>query len=157
MVDCYIAIGSNLGDRIANTNGAIKLLRSNRNIKVEKISSLMETDPQGGPPQSKFLNQVLKIKTSLSAQKLLEAIRVIEDKLGRIRSIKNGPRTIDLDILLYGDKEIRNAQLTVPHPRMFERSFVVIPLLEIEPDIFDKLATLKPHKVKIKNLLGQSR
>ena len=157
MVDCYIALGSNLGDRTANVFKAIDLLKSNPKIEVEKISSLIETNPQGGPSQGKFLNQVLKIKTSLSAESLLEVIHNIENKLGRIRSIRNGPRTIDLDILLYADKEIRNASLKIPHPRMFDRLFVIMPLLEIEPDIFDKIEILKPYKNKIKKLVNESK
>lgn len=135
----YIALGSNLGDRHFNINKAIEYLKANQNIRVEKVSSIIETEPQGGPPQGKFLNAVVKIKTSLSCEELLRFLQDIENKLGRKRSIKNGPRTIDLDILLYGNKKIDEEDLKIPHPKMFERDFVLKPLLEIEPDIFGKL------------------
>jgi len=147
---CYIGLGSNLGNRQANINKAIEYLKSNSQIKIEKISSIIETEPQGGPPQGKFLNAVVKIKTSLAPQDLLRFLQDIEAKLGRTRLIRNGPRTIDLDILLYDNKVIDEPNLEVPHPRMFERDFVLKPLLEIEPDIFDRLEALKPYRDKLK-------
>ncbi|MCD6539418.1 MAG: 2-amino-4-hydroxy-6-hydroxymethyldihydropteridine diphosphokinase [Candidatus Omnitrophica bacterium] len=146
----YIGLGSNLGDRLVNINKAIEYLKENQDITVEKVSSIIETEPQGGPPQGKFLNAVVKIKTSLAPQDLLRFLQDIEAKLGRTRLIRNGPRTIDLDILLYDNKVIDEPNLEVPHPRMFERDFVLKPLLEIEPDIFDKLEGLKPYRDKLK-------
>ncbi|UCD15056.1 MAG: 2-amino-4-hydroxy-6-hydroxymethyldihydropteridine diphosphokinase, partial [Candidatus Omnitrophota bacterium] len=96
---------------------------------------IIETTPQGGPPQPKYLNGVVKIKTHLSARHLLNVLQTIEKRLGRRQLIKNGPRPIDLDILLYGDEVFRERDLVIPHPRMRKRAFVMNPLLEIEPDI----------------------
>jgi len=135
----YIGIGSNLGDRPANISQAIKELKSSRDIQIEKLSSVIETTPVGGPAQANYLNCVIKIKTEISAEALLNILRDIETKLKRVRTVKNGPRTIDLDILLYGEKKVDEPDLKVPHPRMFERDFVMNPLLEIEPDIISKL------------------
>lgn len=131
MVTSYIGIGSNLGDRRQNINRAISYLKDSDNIKVTKVSSIYETEPVGGPPQEKFLNGVIEIDTDLPPLDLLDRLEEIETKLGRVRSEKNDPRTIDLDILLYGDIQINNERLTVPHPRMREREFVLRGLREI--------------------------
>lgn len=131
----FIGLGSNLGNRSENIRSAIELLSSIPGIKLEKVSSVIETDPQGGPPQPKYLNCVAELDTILSAQEVLTVLNDIENKLGRVRGVKNGPRTIDLDILLYGDKKIDEPGLKIPHPRMLGRQFVMGPLLEIEPDI----------------------
>ncbi|MCM8823791.1 MAG: 2-amino-4-hydroxy-6-hydroxymethyldihydropteridine diphosphokinase [Candidatus Omnitrophica bacterium] len=135
MFTVFIGIGSNLGDRLKNIEEAINYLRSTEGVIVEKVSSLIETEPVGGPPQGKYLNGVIKIKTSISPHKLLEILNTIEYRLGRKRGVINGPRTLDLDILLYGDLIIQDKDLTIPHPRMWEREFVIKPLLEIEPDL----------------------
>jgi len=155
MVSVYIGIGANLGNREDYINKAVEYLSSNPRIKVDKVSSLIETEPVGGPPQSKFLNCVVKIKTSLSSLTLLKSLQTMERNLGRVRTVKNGPRTIDLDILLYGEEIINKPDLKVPHPEMFNRLFVLIPLLEIEPEIFDKLAVLSSHKEKAFELLSR--
>ena len=131
----YIGIGSNLGDRLANINSAIEELKSNPEIRIEKISSIIETAPVGGPAQGNYLNGVIKIETEISARSLLYILQNIEKKLGRIRTVKDGPRTMDLDMLLYGDKIIKEPGLKVPHPKMLEREFVMKPLLEIEPNL----------------------
>ncbi|MFA5337872.1 MAG: 2-amino-4-hydroxy-6-hydroxymethyldihydropteridine diphosphokinase [Candidatus Omnitrophota bacterium] len=131
----YIGIGSNLGDRLANINSAIEELKSNPEIRIEKISSIIETAPVGGPAQGNYLNGVIKIETEISARSLLCILQNIEKKLGRIRTVKDGPRTMDLDMLLYGDKIINEPGLKVPHPKMLEREFVMKPLLEIEPNL----------------------
>jgi 2-amino-4-hydroxy-6-hydroxymethyldihydropteridine diphosphokinase len=100
--------------------------------KILKASRIIETRAIGGPKhQAKFLNAALKIKTSIAPQKLLRCLKAIEKGLGRTTTVRNGPRTIDLDILLYGDKIIRHKDLEVPHPRMCERAFVIKPLLEV--------------------------
>ena len=138
MQDCYIAFGSNLGDRQDNIRKAIARIESDPRVRIVKVSSVIESQPQGGPPQGSYLNCVAKIQTSLAPEELLDFLQDIESKLGRIRGVKNGPRTIDLDILLYGDRIISEDNLQVPHPRMFERQFVLGPLLEIEPGILDK-------------------
>ncbi len=132
MITCYIGIGSNLGDRQRIIKSAVKKIKALKDTRVIKASRLIETKPVGGPAgQSKFLNGVLKIKTNFPPKRLLKKLKIIEQELGRIRTIRNGPRTIDLDILFYGDRVINTKELIVPHPRMFEREFVMKPLLEI--------------------------
>jgi len=145
MITSFIGVGSNLGNRQDNITQAISYLKAEKGITVEKMSTLIETDPQGGPPQGKYLNGAIKIKTTLSAYGLLKVLHSIEDRLGRERLVRFGPRTIDLDILLYGDETIDEQDLIVPHPKMFERKFVLESLLEIEPE-------LKSHHVFIMNL-----
>lgn len=136
MSSCFIALGSNLGDRKKNIELALEFLKRDPAIKICKISSLFETEPQGGAPQPKFLNGAAKLETSYSAQELLKKLQAIEVKLGRkAPHPKNHPRSIDLDILLYGDVKINEEDLQVPHPRMWERSFVTVPLKEIAPEI----------------------
>lgn len=129
---CYLGIGSNLGDRRENIKTAIEEINSLKNTKVIKASKLIETKPQGGPlKQNDFLNGALKINTELSPGILLKQLKRIERGLGRKSTVRNGPRVIDLDILLYGDKIIDTKRLIIPHPRMFERDFVITPLSEI--------------------------
>jgi 2-amino-4-hydroxy-6-hydroxymethyldihydropteridine diphosphokinase len=131
-MDVFIGIGSNLGNRLDNIEKAIERLKSVPDIEVEKVSSIIETNPQGGPPQPKYLNGAIKINTELSARGLLKVLQEIENQLGRKRLVKNGPRTIDLDILLYGDKKIDESDLKIPHPHMLKREFVMKPLFEIQ-------------------------
>ncbi len=134
MSTVFLGLGSNLGDRLANITAALNCLREVEGIAIDKVSSFYETEPQDAPGP-KYLNGVIKVITDLSPKEVLFATQAIEKRLGRERPFKNAPRTIDLDILLYGDKEIRDDDLTVPHPRMFKRKFVMKPLLEIEPGI----------------------
>jgi len=131
MTTCYIAFGSNLGDRKKTIDAALEKLRNCAGIEVSRVSSIIETDPVGGPPQGKFLNGVAEVHTDLAPRELLECLQKIESELGRVRSEKNAPRTIDLDILLYGDEKIDEPGLKVPHPRMHEREFVMKPLKEL--------------------------
>jgi 2-amino-4-hydroxy-6-hydroxymethyldihydropteridine diphosphokinase len=131
----YIGLGSNLGDREKNIEKAINLLKKTEKTKVNKASSLYETEPQGYEKQNKFLNGALELETSLSPFELLKALQGIEKKLGRRRVIKWGPRTIDLDILLYDDLEIDEKDLKIPHPEMLKRTFVLVPLKEIAPHL----------------------
>lgn len=132
MVTCYLGIGSNLGDRQKNIRLAIKKIKTLEDTKVIKVSKLMETEPRGGPKnQPKFLNAALKIKTNTPPLILLSRLKKIEKELGRIKTVRFGPRPIDLDILFYGDKIINRKDLKVPHPKVFEREFVIKPLLEI--------------------------
>ena len=126
----YIGIGSNMGRRKANIHKALEFLKR-QNIKIKKISRIIETEPVDGPRQAKFLNAAVKTETDLSPQRLLDILKDIEKKMGRKKTIKNGPRPIDLDILLYADKIIKSKRLTVPHPRMLKRDFVMVPLLEV--------------------------
>ncbi len=142
MVESYIGLGSNLGDRRKNIEKALELIKAIPSVKIVKSSSLYESQPQGCPPGSPdFLNSVLKIKTSLPAPELLRQLRDIENKLGRKRTKqRNAPRGIDLDILLYGRKRINLPRLKIPHPRLKERTFVLKPLKEIAPRIIRSLA-----------------
>ena len=107
-MEVFIAIGSNRGNRAENIQKAIDLLKDCQGVTLEKVSSIIETEPEGGPPQEKYLNAVVKIKTSHSARELLIILQAIESQLGRKRVIKDGPRTIDLDILLYGSSSLFN-------------------------------------------------
>lgn len=131
----YLGIGSNLGDKAYNIEAAIEHLKKIEGLKVKKVSSLYETEPIGGPPQGKFLNGVVEVEATISAQDLLSKLKEIEQNLGRKTFIPNGPRTIDLDILLYQDLVIDDENLKVPHPRMNQRKFVLEPLAEIAPDL----------------------
>lgn len=131
MVVCYLGIGSNLGNRRANIKKALDYLKKTKGIKLEKKSWIYETKPIGGPHQGKFLNAAVKIQTSLSPILLLRTLKKIEKTLGRTKTVRFGPRPIDLDILLYGNKIINQKDLVIPHPRMFEREFVLKPLREI--------------------------
>ncbi len=139
MVKCFIGVGSNLGDREASIKKAVSLLRKAK-IKIIKKSSLTETRPIGGPKQGKFLNGAIEVETGLGPFKLLKSLKTIEKKLGRTRAAKNSPRIIDLDILFYGDEVIRTSRLTIPHPRMRQRSFVIRPLKEIAPEIVKSMS-----------------
>jgi 2-amino-4-hydroxy-6-hydroxymethyldihydropteridine diphosphokinase len=132
MAICYLGIGSNLGDRRKNIRLAIGKIKALRNTTVVKSSRIVETSPLGGPPgQEKFLNAVLKVDTDITPINLLKRMKQIERDLGRKKTVRFGPRTIDLDMLFYADRIIDTKQLKVPHPRMFERDFVVGPLLEV--------------------------
>ena len=132
MAIVYLALGSNLGDRRALIDKALLLLKK-AGVKIVNISSIIETEPVGGPQQGKYLNAVIKARTSLSAEDLLNIIHKIERQLGRIRKILNGPRLIDIDILLYDELKLISRTLIIPHPRMLERAFVMEPLKEINP------------------------
>lgn len=134
MAIVFLGVGSNLGSRLKNITNAIDCLKNTAGIAVDKVSTFFETEPVGavGP---NYLNGVIKIRTGLSANHLLEKLQNIEKSLGRTRSFKNAPRIIDLDILLYNNCMINEPELRIPHPRMFERDFVMKPLLEIEPGI----------------------
>ena len=131
MVTCYIGIGSNLGNRRQYISKAIEGLKSVRGVAFKKSSTIYETEPVGGVPQGNFLNGVLEIETNLVPKALLKELNRIEDALGRKRTIKNGPRTMDLDILYYGDKVINNEDLVVPHPQIKSREFVLRGLREL--------------------------
>ena len=128
---CYIGIGSNLGDRAKYIKSAIEKLKETRGIEVKRVSKIYETEPVGGSKQGKYLNGVIEIETHLEPRELMAELEAIEKQLGRERSVKNAPRTIDLDILLYGDKKINKPDLKIPHPRMYEREFVMKPLKEL--------------------------
>jgi len=132
MAIVYLALGSNLGDRRHHIEKAVAELKS-CGVKVLKLSTVIETDPVGGPLQGKFLNAVLKAGTLHSPEELIVFIQSIERKLGRVKKVFQGPRVIDIDILLYDDIKLITPRLLIPHPRMLERSFVMEPLKEIAP------------------------
>ena len=132
-VRCFIGLGSNLGDRQRHIEDAVERLRNVPGVAVVRVSSLIETTPVGGPPQGNYLNGVVEIETTLWPRKLLKRLQEIENALGRVRAERWGPRTIDLDILLCGDEIVREPELTIPHPLMHERAFVLRPLAEIAP------------------------
>ncbi len=131
MVSCFIGIGSNLGQREEFIKSAVKKIKELKATKVIKVSKIIETNPVGGPAQRKFLNAAVKISTGLKPSELLKKLKRIERELGRTRTIRYGPRTIDLDILIYADKIINHRNLKVPHPKMFGREFVLKSLSEI--------------------------
>jgi 2-amino-4-hydroxy-6-hydroxymethyldihydropteridine diphosphokinase len=129
----YIGLGSNLGEREATIRRAIELLGAGGDIEVEAVSSLRETDPVGYEDQPRFLNGAAALTTYLTPQALLERLHEVERQLGRDRSgPRFGPRTIDLDLLLYGDERIDEPGLEVPHPRLTERRFALEPLAELD-------------------------
>jgi 2-amino-4-hydroxy-6-hydroxymethyldihydropteridine diphosphokinase len=132
----YIALGSNLGDRRAYLDRALQALREKRGIAVIRVSAYYETAPVGGPPgQGDFLNAAAELQTELGPEDLLRTLLEIEQGLGRVRDVRHGPRTIDLDLLLYGDLVRGGPELTLPHPRLHERQFVLQPLAEIAPNV----------------------
>ncbi|MCB9757834.1 MAG: 2-amino-4-hydroxy-6-hydroxymethyldihydropteridine diphosphokinase [Candidatus Omnitrophica bacterium] len=134
MPTVYLAYGSNMGDRQKNINAAVKLLNQAK-ITVTKISRAIETQPIGGIPQASYLNGALEAQTRLSPTQLLKQTKRIEHTIGRIHGLKNGPRPIDLDILLYGNLKIKNKGLQIPHPEIKKRKFVLNPLKEIAPNL----------------------
>jgi len=128
----FLGLGSNVGDREANLRAALRGLEA-RGFRVTALSSLYLTEPVDAPPQEWFLNAVAGGETALSPEALLRACLDTERALGRVRDVPRGPRTIDLDLLLYGDEVRDTPGLTLPHPRMHERRFVLVPLVEIAP------------------------
>ncbi len=129
----YLGIGSNIGDREDNCLKAISLLEEN-GLKITKRSSLHETEPWGVKNQPQFVNMAVEAETDLSPRELLVILKKIENAMGRLPEKKWGPRIIDIDILMYDDLKINEADLTVPHPLMHERAFVLVPLSEIAPE-----------------------
>jgi len=135
VTDAYLGLGSNLGDREALLRAAIAALDATPGVRVTSISSLYETPPWGPVPQGPYLNACVALDTTLSPRELLTLCLAIERDHGRERAIRWGPRTLDMDVLLYGDESIDEEGLIVPHPRMAERAFVLVPLAEIAPDL----------------------
>jgi 2-amino-4-hydroxy-6-hydroxymethyldihydropteridine diphosphokinase len=131
----YVALGSNLGDREATLRAAVDALAATEGVEVVAISRLIDTAPVGNIDQPRFLNGVVAVETELPARDLLDALLSIEQQFGRVREgvPPQGPRTLDLDLLVYGDAEIDEPGLRVPHPRLHERSFVLEPLADLAP------------------------
>src|SRR2546421_7443330 len=131
----YLALGSNMGDRRGNLAAALQQLREM--MEISAISSIYETEPVGYLEQGRFLNMVCSGKTGLSAQELLKRVKEIEKSLGRRPTFRNGPRPIDIDIFFYDELRVTQDDLTIPHPRLAERAFVLVPLAKIAPDKVD--------------------
>ena len=148
----YVGLGGNLGDRRALLDAAVEALRREPGIEVVAVSSYRETEPVGVVDQPSFLNGAVAVETTLSARELLDRLLAVERSLGRMRESeeRHGPRTIDLDLLLYGGETVDEPGLTVPHPRLAERAFALEPLVELDP------ALSLPDGRSLGALLGRS-
>jgi len=131
----FVGIGSNLGDREDNLRLAVELLSAEDGVVVTAVSEIRETEPVGPVEQGPFLNGAVRIETDLGPRELLERLLAVEQRLGRVREERWGPRTIDLDLLLYGDEILDEPGLTVPHPRLHERRFALEPLVDLAPSL----------------------
>jgi 2-amino-4-hydroxy-6-hydroxymethyldihydropteridine diphosphokinase len=138
-VTAYIALGSNLGDREANIRRALELLATSEGVRLDRVSTLIESDPVLVTEQPRFINGVCSIETTLAPLALLRRLQEIEREVGRRPTYRYGPRIVDLDLLLYGDERIDEPDLQVPHPRLGERAFVLGPLEEIAPDVWEEV------------------
>jgi 2-amino-4-hydroxy-6-hydroxymethyldihydropteridine diphosphokinase len=133
-----IGLGSNLGDRRATLEGAIAALAASPGVDVRRVSSFRETEPVGGPPgQGTYLNAAAVLETRLDPVELLHILQAIETRFGRVRTVRWGERTLDLDLLLFDNRIIQSPELTVPHPRLADRRFVLEPLAEVAPDAIE--------------------
>jgi 2-amino-4-hydroxy-6-hydroxymethyldihydropteridine diphosphokinase len=130
-----LGLGANLGDRLEALQAAIDVFARDPAVDLAAVSSVYETDPVGGPDQPQFLNAVLLIETSLSPVEVLALAHLAESELARVRDVRWGPRTLDVDILNYGQVERDEDVLTLPHPRAAQRGFVLVPLVEVAPDL----------------------
>ena len=133
LATAYLCLGSNLGEREENLSRALTLL--SLEVDLKEVSSIYETEPVGYKEQPLFLNLVCRVATNLPPEEILHLAKDIETRMGRVPSFPNAPRIIDIDILFYNDKIIETLNLTIPHPRLKERAFVLIPLAEIAPDL----------------------
>ncbi|MGA7624611.1 MAG: 2-amino-4-hydroxy-6-hydroxymethyldihydropteridine diphosphokinase [Candidatus Acidiferrales bacterium] len=150
MAKVYLSLGSNLGDRAQNIARSIEALAA-RGIRLMKQSSLYETEPVELRAQEWFLNSVIEVETNKTPQELMHQVLEIERGMGRIRTAPKGPRIIDMDILLYGLRTVREPNLEIPHPRMADRRFVLVPFAEIAPD-----AVHPTYKKTIAELLAET-
>lgn len=138
MTIAHIGIGSNVGDRTTFCRRAVAELEATDSIEIDAVSSLYETAPLGGPPQRSFVNLVAQASVGIEPRPLLEICQAIEHRLGREPSdVRWGPRVVDLDILTFGEEKIVEPDLEIPHPRMTQRRFVLVPLLEVDPGASD--------------------
>lgn len=135
MDQACIALGTNMGDRVNHLKQAVKLLQSEKAIRLEALSAVYETAPVGGPAQGPYLNACAAINTSLSPVQLLLKLLELENVIGRVREVRWGPRIIDLDLLVYDEIIMKTPLLDLPHPRMCKRDFVLVPLADIAPDL----------------------
>ena len=149
MATAFVGIGSNLGDREAHLRSALDLLAAEEGIDVVAVSRLRETEPVGPVAQGPFLNGAVQVTTELPPRKLLARLLDVEERLGRVRTERLGPRTIDLDLLVYGDEIVDEPGLVVPHPRLYERRFALEPLAELAP------ALVVPGRGSVSALLAE--
>jgi len=136
----YLGLGSNLGDRAAHLQLAVDELATTTGVRVVAVSKVYETSPVGGPAQNDYLNAVVAIETDLNAHQLLAVAQHLEQRAARVRTVRWGPRTLDVDVLLVGDEHVAEPDLEVPHPRLYERGFVLAPLRDVAPDRVDEPA-----------------
>jgi 2-amino-4-hydroxy-6-hydroxymethyldihydropteridine diphosphokinase len=144
----YLGLGSNMGDRKENLGRAIDYL--SQRVRVVEVSSMYDTEPVGNPEQPRFLNMVCQVKTMLKPKELLVLVKGIERKMGRMPGNPNSPRPIDIDILFYGDEVVKIPELVIPHPRLTQRAFALVPLAEIAPTLVHPVTGKN-----IKQLLGE--
>ncbi|OPX84463.1 MAG: 2-amino-4-hydroxy-6-hydroxymethyldihydropteridine pyrophosphokinase [Pelotomaculum sp. PtaB.Bin104] len=134
-VTSYIGLGSNIGDKVANIKAALAALNNSQKVRVKRVAPYYRTEPIGYTAQDWFVNTVAELETLLSPHQLLFLLLTLEDRFGRVRTERWGPRVIDLDLLLYDQIEINTLELTIPHPRMHERAFVMVPLAVLAPEL----------------------
>jgi 2-amino-4-hydroxy-6-hydroxymethyldihydropteridine diphosphokinase len=132
-VFAFLGLGSNLDDRLEHLQAGVELLHADGKSRVDELSSVYETAPVGGPEQGPFLNIAVRLATRRSPRSLLRLAHDVEAARDRVREVRWGPRTLDVDILLYGERAVDSRRLTVPHPRLTERAFALIPLIEVAP------------------------
>lgn len=150
MTRAFVGLGANLGDRERTLRRAVELLAEEPGVDVAAVSELRETDPVGVVDQPRFLNGVAEIETRLTSHELLGTLLRVERELGRVRDgVRWGPRTVDLDLLVYGDEEVDEPGLHVPHPRLHERRFALEPLAELDPQL------VIPGRGAVSDLLAQ--
>ena len=147
MSRAYVALGSNLGDRVAHLQSAVDGFEQAGGVTVVAVSRVYETDPVGGPEQDAYLNAVVAIDTALAPQELLALAQGLERAARRVRNERWGPRTLDVDLLLYDDEHVETPELTIPHPRMWERGFVLAPLRDVAPTLVPADATWEGVRV----------
>ena len=148
LVTVYLGLGSNLGDRQENLDKALEYL--SQRLRLAEVSSVYDTEPMGNPEQPRFLNMVCQVNTMLTPKELLVLAKGIDRKMGRMPGSPNSPRTSDIDILFYGDEVIKMPDLVIPHPRLTERAFILVPMAEIAPDLVHPA-----NKKTIKELLKE--
>jgi 2-amino-4-hydroxy-6-hydroxymethyldihydropteridine diphosphokinase len=156
-VKVYLGLGANLGDRQGNLLRAVELL--SQWGQIEELSSLYESEPVGYLEQPPFLNAVCELTTTLTAEELLAVVKNIESALGRTPSFRNAPRPIDIDILFYGEQVMNSPHLTIPHPGLEERAFVLVPLAEIAPDLVHPVSgiTVREMMERLGSLKGVTK
>ncbi len=152
MAKVFISLGSNIGNRLKNLREGVERIGKIEGVEIVRKSSIYETEPMGNVNQDPFLNMVIEIETEIHPFELMDMLLKIEDEMGRKREVRWGPRNIDIDMLLYNGVVIESEILTVPHPRMEERNFIITPLKEIMGDDFYKI--IEEHGLNIDNAKG---